>query len=241
MKSFLNLLLILAAPAFFSCNNASKEETGKIDSNTINSTTTADTPNTEAAFVPFLMMLIKHKVANYSKWKSAYEEHGSVRKEYGLTDMGLSAAAEDENTILIAEKITDIQKAKDFTALPDLKDLMTKAGVVSKPEFSYFNVIRRDDSKIDTKDRVTVTHRVKDFDAWLKAYDGEGKTTRASEGMVDRMLARGVDDPNVVFISFAITDMGKAKSAIFSEAKKNLMMSAGVEGVPVIEFYKRLD
>ena len=92
---------------------------------------------------------------------------------------------------------------------------------------------------IDTKDRVMVTHRVKDFDAWVKVYDGEGKPTRASEGMVDRVLARGIDDPNIVHIVFAVTDMAKAKAAITSEAKKNLMMSAGVEGAPTIEFFEQ--
>ncbi len=85
-----------------------------------------------------------------------------------------------------------------------------------------------------------VTHKVKDFDAWLKVYDGEGKATRASQGMVDRVLARGIDDPNIVHIVFAVTDMAKAKAAISSEAKKKLMTSAGVEGPPTIEFYKQV-
>ena len=86
-----------------------------------------------------------------------------------------------------------------------------------------------------------ITHKVKDFDAWLKVYDGEGMATRAAEGMVDRVIARGVDDPNMVHIVFAITDMTKAKAAITSEAKKKIMMSAGVDGPPTIEFYNMAD
>ncbi|MBK8585427.1 MAG: cyclase [Bacteroidetes bacterium] len=82
-----------------------------------------------------------------------------------------------------------------------------------------------------------INHKVKDFDAWLKVYDGEGVATRAEEGMVDVLLARGIDDPNIVYIVFDITDMEKAKAALSSESKKNLMMSAGVEGAPKMDFY----
>ena len=145
--------------------------------------------------------------------------------------------ADNTNQVMIIEKIDDVQKAKDFTTSPTLKEAMQKAGVTSAPEFSYYDVVRNDDSKIDTKSRVMITHKVKDFDAWLKVYDGEGMATRAEEGMVDRVIARGVDDPNMVHIVFAITDMAKAKAAIASETKKKLMMSAGVDGPPTIEFY----
>jgi hypothetical protein len=68
-------------------------------------------------------------------------------------------------------------------------------------------------------------------------FDQEGPAQRASEGMVDVALARAVDDPNNVHIVLDITDMAKAKTALFSESKKQLMMSAGVEGKPKIEFY----
>ncbi|HTE29649.1 MAG TPA: hypothetical protein VK666_04695 [Chryseolinea sp.] len=193
----------------------------------------------EAAIAPFKVMLIKHTVANYEKWKPAFDAHSSVRKEYGQTDLDLLREIDNPNQLLIVQKISDVQKAKAFTVLPDLKETMEKAGVTSAPEFFYYNVVRNEDSKINTKDRIMVTHKVKDFDAWVKVYDGEGKARRASEGMVDRVLARGIDDPNIVHIVFAVTDMVKAKAAINSEAKKKLMKSAGVEGVPTIEFYKQ--
>lgn len=196
-------------------------------------------PTTNTALAPFKVVLIKHSVADYEKWKPAYVAHGSVRKEYGLTDLDLLRGIDNPNLILVVEKIADVKKAKEFTTLPDLKEAMEKAGVNSAPEFFYYDVIRNDDSKINTKDRVMVTHKVKDFDAWVKVYDGEGKATRASEGMVDRVLARGIDDPNLVHIVLAVTDMAKAKAAIFSEGKKKLMTSAGVEGPPTIEFFKQ--
>ena len=98
-----------------------------------------------------------------------------------------------------------------------------------------------DDAADKLKERVEITHKVKDFDAWVKVYDAEGKDKRASEEMVDGVLARCIDDPNIVHILFAITDMAKAQAAIASAAKKKLMLKDGVEGVPTIDFYKNAD
>ena len=55
--------------------------------------------------------------------------------------------------------------------------------------------------------------------------------------MVERGMARGMDDPNMVYIVFAVTDMDKAKARITSEELKTLMTDAGVEGPPSITFY----
>jgi quinol monooxygenase YgiN len=218
-----------------SCGNSSeatKEETPKAGDTTKIETT---------ASASFNIMLIEHSVANYAKWKPGYDAHDSARKAYGITDGIVLRGNDDPNKLVLIEKITDVQQAKAFTGLPGLKDAMTKAGVTSKPAFSFYNVIRSDDAGTHTKDRVFITHRVKDFDSWVKVYDGEGKATRANEGMVDQLLARSIDDPNMLYIVFAVTDMAKAKAAIFSDAKKNLMTSAGVEGAPKIEFYQMAD
>ena len=46
----------------------------------------------------------------------------------------------------------------------------------------------------------------------------------------------GIDDPNIVYIVFAITHIVKGKATINSEAKKKLMSTVRVEGMPIIEF-----
>jgi quinol monooxygenase YgiN len=228
-KTFRNSLPI---PAFFlafilfSCSNP---ETKKEESK-------ANEPGS-SEFTPFNVMMIKHAVADYAKWRPVYDAHDSVRQAFGIKQEAIARGLEDPNLVLIIERVADIQKAKDFTVLPELKEAMQKAGVAGPPEFSFYNVIRYDETKIDQKDRCMVTHRVKDFDAWLKVYDEEGKAKRMEEGMLDRVMARGIDDPNIVHLVFAITDMAKAKAAINSEEKKKIMMDAGVEGKPDISFF----
>ena len=229
------LLAICIGMVLLSCNNsteATKEEPKK----TADSTAAAAAPVADA-FQPFDVMEISHTVKDYSKWRPAFDADAVNRKANGMEDIVVGRGIDNPNNVLIAVKAADLEKAKSFSADPKLKETMQKAGVVSKPGFQLFHLIRfNPDAK--EKQWVIITHRVKDFDAWLKAFDEEGKTQRASEGMVDAALGRGVDDPNIVHIVLDITDMSKAKAALVSDAKKKLMMSAGVEGKPVIEFYQ---
>ena len=233
-----SLLLIFFTAVLFSCSNSTdeKKDEPKTGDTTISTPPApTDTPPV-AAFVPFDITNISHTVKDYATWRPLFDADSVNRKASGLEDIVVGRNMDKPNNIFIVLQTADIQKAKDFSANPKLKELMSKAGVISKPDVQMFHVIRfNPDSK--EKQWVIVTHKVKDFDAWVKVYDGEGPAKRLSEGMVDVALARGVDDPNLVQIVFDIKDMTKAKAAIFSEEKKKLMMSAGVEGKPSIEFY----
>jgi hypothetical protein len=166
-----------------------------------------------------------------------FDADSANRQAAGLENIAIGRNMNDSNDIVLAFKADDVAKAKAFSTDPKLKDAMAKGGVISKPDFSLWHVIRFN-AESHQKQWVEINHKVKNFDAWLKVYDGEGTAQRANEGMVDVALARGVDDSNMVKLVFDITDLAKAKAAISSDAKKKLMMSAGVEGKPGIEFYQ---
>lgn len=223
MKKLLTILGAFSIILFFSCKSGEEK---KAD----------DTVKTMEA-KSFKLMMIKHPVADFTKWKETYLAHDSMRLAYGVHHFVIGRAVADSNQLIVFEKIDDLQKAKDFTTIPDLKDAMAQAGVTGPPVFEYAEAIRSDDSKIDIKDRVLIKHRVKDFDAWLKVYDEEGMKTRSENGILDRGLARGLEDPNMVYIVFAIADKAKADARMQSEDLKTLMMNAGVEGQPEFTFY----
>ena len=232
---FKTAMTLSFAFVLFSCNN----------SGTTTETAAEATPATEAAPATnatlFNLMVIKHPVADYAKWRPEYDAHDSIRQAYGIAHFAIARGSEDANAVMVIDKISDVQKAKDFTALPELKEAMQKAGVTGAPEFSFLNVIRNDDAVIAQKERVMITHRVKDFDAWLKVFDAEGTAKRLEHGIIDRGMARGVDDPNVVFLMFAMADKEKAMARMNSEELKNTMTEAGVEGAPQVEFYTLAD
>jgi len=239
IKSVLQFLpALLIAAVLVSCGGSATKSTS--DSTKMADTTKkADTTKAamhSALTPPFDMVEVTHDVKDYSKWRPFFNTDSTNRKAAGLMDLVVGRGADNPNHISIFFKVSDMAKGKAFAADPKLKETMDKAGVISKPEMTYFKVIRVN-TESKEKQWVVVTHKVKDFDAWVKVYDGEGKEKRASEGMIDVALSRGIDDPNLVQLVFDITDMAKAKASITSDEKKKLMESAGVIGKPSIEFY----
>lgn len=229
-------LVLVTATAFFACNTGTKKAG---DAKVADSAATAK-PTASSLKAPFDVVEITHTVKDFDKWQPVFKEDSTARKAAGLTDIVVGRNADSTNKVMVVLNASDVAKAKAFAADPRLKDAMTKGGVSSKPDVEYFHVIRFNANSHE-KTWLVVTHKVKDFDAWVKVYDGEGTPKRASQGMVDVVLARGIDDPNLVHLVFDITDMAKAKAAIFSDEKKKLMMSAGVEGKPEIAIYKSVE
>jgi quinol monooxygenase YgiN len=237
-KKIMPLLMAFLAAAVFSCNNSDekKEEPAKTDT----LATAATVTPAPAAFTPFDIMEINHTVKDFAKWKPAFDADSTARKASGLENLALGKELDNPSSLNVALKMADVQKAKAFAADPRLKQVMDKNGVTSKPDIGYYHVLRfNPDSK--EKQWVLITHKVKDFDAWLKVYDEEGPATRAANGLVDVALARSIDDPNTVHIVFDIKDMAKAKARISSPELKKLMTDAGVTGAPTIKFYSQAE
>lgn len=192
--------------------------------------------NAQVPAAPFNVLEITHTVKDYALWKKAFDADELNRKGSELEFIVLGRNAANPNSLNIVLSASDVAKAKAFTASPRLKEVMEKNGVVTKPDFNYYKVIRVNPDSKETS-WVQVTYKVKDFDAWLKVFDGEGSAKRATQGLIDVVLARGTDDPNIVHMVFDITDMAKAKASVTSEEKNKLRVSAGMIGSPKIEFY----
>ena len=237
MKKFKNALLsvlaIAIATALFSCGGSSGKKSA--DSTAGTSTDTSKKASISAGFSPFDIVDITHNVKDYAKWRPVFDADSANQKAAGLQLVAVGRDADSSNRILIAFKISDMAKAKAMEADPKLKETMTKAGVISKPDFEYYHIIRFTPGEV--KQWLVVNHKVKDFATWLKAFDAEGSAKRASEGLSDRTLGRSITDSNMVHVVFKITDLAKAKAAIFSDDKKKLMESAGVIGKPDIRIY----
>jgi hypothetical protein len=82
-------------------------------------------------------ILVRHKVADFAKWKPAYDAHLSSRQNAGLKEEHLFRNADDPNEVLLLFSAEDLDKAKAFTASDDLRQAMEKSGVSDKPDV-YF-------------------------------------------------------------------------------------------------------
>ena len=82
-------------------------------------------------------VLIRHKVADFTKWKTIFDAHRGVRQEAGLKEKYLLRDVLDLNGVVILFEATDLQKARSFMDSADLREVMKKAGVLGKPEVSF--------------------------------------------------------------------------------------------------------
>ncbi len=79
-------------------------------------------------------IFVRHDVADFDTWKPGYDEHGAVRRDYGLSDAGLYRDDENPNSVTIVLTTDDPGRAREFIASDDLRETMSKLGVVSQPD-----------------------------------------------------------------------------------------------------------
>ena len=193
-------------------------------------------PPDDMMSLPFNVLVIRHTVADFDVWKPFFDADSTNRNAAGLHLLGLSRGIENQNEVEIPFMIDDVQKAKAFTTNPVLKDVMQKGGVNSAPSILFIKVLRMSEEMKNPGDYAEVTLKVKDFDSWIKIFDGEGAEMRVKDGLQDGVLARGIDDPHLVYLVFKITDLEQAKAAIVDPARKKLMQKSGVMGEPEIYY-----
>ena len=223
IPGFLTVLVACSLPiCFLSCNNGDDKK---------------DDKNTESP-KPIKVMVVQHKVADFTKWRAAYMAHDSTRMSAGLAQFRLARGIDDSNMVVIMNTMKDLKKAKDFGASDDLKKAMKDAGVMDVPKIDFMQIVRGDSAMIPQMERLMVAHHVKDYGVWLKEFDAEGTTTRASYGLMDKAIGRGLEDSNMVYVVFAVTDMAKAKARTQSPELKKLMDAAGIDSKPTAIFYK---
>ena len=82
-------------------------------------------------------LLIRHRVADFTSWKAAYDAHASARSAAGLKDTEVLRDLNDQNQVVLLFEVSDVQKAKEFSESSSLRDAMRDAGVTDKPDL-YF-------------------------------------------------------------------------------------------------------
>ena len=239
-KKFITTQLAMAlslAMVLFAGNTKSIGKSPQMDANSTEQTVTNENvPPDDMMSLPFNVVVIRHTVADYNVWKPFFDADSTNRSAAGLHLLGLSRGIENQNEVEIPFMIEDVQKAKAFTSNPVLKDVMQKGGVTSAPSILFIKVIRMSETMKTPGDYAEVTLKIKDFDSWIKVFDGEGEAMRAKDGLQDGVLAQGIDDPQLVYLVFKITDLEKAKAAMTNPARKKLMQKSGVMGEPEIFF-----
>ena len=95
----------------------------------------------EVYTIPYL--LVRHKVEDYAKWKSVFDEHGATRRTSGSKGGHLFRNADNPKELVILLEWDDLTKTRQFASSEDLRQAMQRAGVSDRPDVYFLDKVER--------------------------------------------------------------------------------------------------
>ena len=83
-------------------------------------------------------ILIRHKVADYAKWKRAVRAFAPVRQASGEQSFQVLRCAKAANDLTVICGWASAAQARKFIGSAELREAMTGGGVLGKPEIRFF-------------------------------------------------------------------------------------------------------
>jgi quinol monooxygenase YgiN len=82
-------------------------------------------------------MYVRHKVADFDKWKVVFEEVEPFRQKMGSLGSHVFRNHSNPNEVLVITDWENKEQGLKFGDSPELKEAMQRAGVLGAPEFSF--------------------------------------------------------------------------------------------------------
>ena len=83
--------------------------------------------------------IMRHKVADFNKWKAVHEADRPNREKAGLKDQWVKRNEQDPSEVVMYFEVADQKRAEEFGHSPELQAKMKEAGVISQPELIFLN------------------------------------------------------------------------------------------------------
>lgn len=84
-------------------------------------------------------VLIKHRVNDFTAWKTEFENFADYRKAGGEKSHRILQTAHDPNELVLLFEWDSPDKARRFLESSELKEAMDKAGVAGQPEVHFLD------------------------------------------------------------------------------------------------------
>ena len=88
-------------------------------------------------------MIVHHKVRDFEKWKTFFDQHEITRKMSGSKNSQVFQNTEDSTDVFILFEWDSIENARKFSASEDVKKTMEKAGVINIPHIHFLNEVQK--------------------------------------------------------------------------------------------------
>jgi len=87
------------------------------------------------------LVLIKHKVKDFSAWKTEFDKFADFRRKGGEKAFRLLHPTGDQNDLTLLFDWDSRENAEKFMASSELKDAMGRAGVAEEPRIEFLNEV----------------------------------------------------------------------------------------------------
>jgi hypothetical protein len=84
-----------------------------------------------------LMMLVRHKVADFERWKAVFDSHAAAQREAGIHPRHVLRSLDDPNEVFILLDVDDLDKARAFVTSPDVPGAQEASGVLDEPDLWF--------------------------------------------------------------------------------------------------------
>ena len=85
--------------------------------------------------MPYL--LVRQKVLDYERWKSAFDAHSVIRQANGSRGGQVFRNASDPNELFVLLEWDVLEGARQFTQSEEWREVMQRAGVLDHPTISF--------------------------------------------------------------------------------------------------------
>jgi len=87
-------------------------------------------------------VLVRHKVADFNRWKQAFDADVIVRRRAGEISFHIFHNQEDANDLFLLLDWESAEQARKFMESDELRQRMQQAGVQNAPEIQYLEDAR---------------------------------------------------------------------------------------------------
>lgn len=223
-----HLLILPVSVLVIACGNKS------------DATTDPKADTTELAGVPFTRkgesettLVMSHTIGKYPDWKAAFDLARPVRENHGIKTEHVYRGFADSNMAMVFTAVENMPLAKTYVNSPELKNSMNAAGVTGDMGISWLSRTLSYTQPITDTILIFMSFSVINYDRWEKAFLDDYRENPKHDFQVLN-VSRGVDDPSVVYMLFAVNDKDYVEKMEKDNAFRMKMLASGVISYPVI-------
>jgi hypothetical protein len=86
-------------------------------------------------------MLVRHKVEDYARWRSAFDMHLSAVRAAGGKNVRVFRTSGNARDVSVLVEWASVADARRFVEEQDLREAMESAGVVGQPEVLFLEEV----------------------------------------------------------------------------------------------------